>query len=91
LGNNWSVPYAIEGIADILLRQNEAAKAVRLYGAASAHRESLALESSPTEQITYRDAMDRLHRAVSAERFEAEWKQGRALSFQAAVNLALER
>ena len=91
LGNNWIVPYAIEGIADILVQQNEAPKAVRLYGAASAHRESLALGFSPTEQVTYRNGLERLHQAVPKDQFEAEWKQGRSLGIQASVNLALER
>lgn len=91
LGNNWSVPYAIEAIADISAQENEAPKAVRLYGAASAHRESLALAFSPTEEISYRKALDHLHQAVPPEEFEEEWKKGRALGFQASVNLALER
>jgi len=91
LGNNWSVPYAIEAIANILMRQNEAAKAVRLYGAAAAHRETLALALSPMDAITHREAMELLHKAVPDEQFQEEWKQGQALGFQAAVNLALEQ
>jgi predicted ATPase/class 3 adenylate cyclase len=91
LGNNWSVPYAIEAIADIWAQENEAPKAVRLYGAASNHRESLALAFSPTELISYRNALDRLHQAVPPEQFEEEWNLGRALGFQAAVNFALQR
>jgi predicted ATPase/class 3 adenylate cyclase len=91
LGNNWSVPYAIEAIADISAQENEAAKAVRLYGAASAHRESLALAFSPTEQVTYREAMDRLHQVIPVEQFQEEWEKGKALGFQAAVDLALTR
>ena len=90
LGNNWSVPYAIEAIATILMRQNQAPKAVRLYGAASLHREMLALEFSPSDQILHREALEFLHKAVPDEQFAEEWKQGRALGFQAAVNLALE-
>jgi predicted ATPase/class 3 adenylate cyclase len=91
LGNNWSVPYAIEGIADICAEENQVAKAVRLYGAASAHRESLALAFSPTEQVTYQAAMDRLHKGISDDEFQEEWNKGRALGFQAAVDLALDR
>jgi predicted ATPase/class 3 adenylate cyclase len=91
LGNNWSVPYAIEAIADICAEENEVAKAVRLYGAASAHRESLALAFSPTEQISYQAAMERLRQAIPAQQFEEEWKKGKSLGFQAAVDLALER
>jgi hypothetical protein len=90
LGNNWSVPYAIEAIADISAQENDAAKAVRLYGAASAHRESLALAFSATEQVSYRAAMDRFHEMIPDEQFQEEWKKGQALGFQAAVNLALE-
>jgi tetratricopeptide (TPR) repeat protein len=91
LGNNWSVPYAIEAIADISAQENEVAKAVRLYGAASNHRESLALAFSPTEQVSYRSALDRLHQAIPAAQFEEEWKKGRDLGFQAAVDFALQR
>jgi tetratricopeptide (TPR) repeat protein len=91
LGNNWSVPYAIEAIADICAQENEGPKAVRLYGAASAHRAALALAFSPTEQISYAAALERLHQAVPDEQFQEEWKQGEALGFQAAVDLALQR
>jgi predicted ATPase/class 3 adenylate cyclase len=91
LGNNWSVPYAIEAIADVCVLENEGPKAVRLYGAASAHRESLALAFSATEKISYQAALDRLHQAVPEPQFQEEWKNGQALGFQAAVNLALEQ
>ena len=90
LGNNWSVPYAIEGIGDILAEQGEPARAVRLYGAASGQRETLALAFSPTEKESYAKAMDRLHKLVPDSRFDEEWRKGRSLGFQAAVNLALE-
>jgi predicted ATPase/class 3 adenylate cyclase len=91
LGNNWSVPYAIEAIGDICSQENEVAKAVRLYGAASAHRESLALEFSRTEQVSYGAALERLHQGIAPEEFQEEWKKGRDLGFQAAVDLALGR
>jgi tetratricopeptide (TPR) repeat protein len=90
LGNNWSVPYAIEAIADVLAEQGEPGRAVQLYGAASGQREALALAFSPTERDSYAAAMNRLHKLVPDERFEEEWKKGRALGFQAAVNLAME-
>jgi predicted ATPase/class 3 adenylate cyclase len=90
LGNNWSVPYAIEALADILAEQGEAARAVRLYGAASGQREALALAFSPTETESYARAMNRLHKLVPDSRFQEEWEKGRSLGFQAAVNLALE-
>ena len=90
LGNKWSVPYAIEGIADVCAEEKEGFKAVRLYGAASALREALALAFSPTETKTYKAALARLHAAVpDAAVFEQEWRAGRALSMEAAIDLAL--
>jgi predicted ATPase/class 3 adenylate cyclase len=91
LGNNWSVPYAIEGIADICAQENEAPKAVRLYGAASAHRAALALQFSTTERVSYQTAMENLHRLVPEAEFQEEWTKGSALGFQESVDLALDR
>jgi predicted ATPase/class 3 adenylate cyclase len=90
LGNNWSVPYAIEALADICAEEHQAAKAVRLYGAGSAHREALALAFSPTEKISYRRSVDRLHKLVPEPAFREEWEKGRALGLQAAIKLAMD-
>jgi tetratricopeptide (TPR) repeat protein len=91
LGNKWAVPYAIEGLADICAKENQGFKAVRLYGAASVQREALALAFSPTETDNYKSALSRLHAVVpDAEMFDREWQAGRALSIQAAVDLAME-
>ena len=91
MGNNWSVPYAIEAIADICAQENETQKAVCLYGAASAHREALAIAFSPTDKMSHDAAMSRFHQALPDAQFQEEWDKGQALGFQAAVNLALER
>ncbi len=88
LGNNWSVPYALEGLADIYAVENQAARAVRLYGAASAQREALALAFSVTEKISYQRALDHLHQLVPEPAFREGWKEGRALGIQAAIQLA---
>ena len=90
LGNKWAVPYALEGLADICAEEHQAGKAVRLYGAASAQREALALGFSPTEHAAYQKALNRLRELVSDETFEEEWNKGRSLGIQAAIELALE-
>ena len=73
------MPYAIEAIADISAEENEGAKAVRLYGAASAHRQALALLFSPPEQLTYTKALERMHKLVAPAQFEEEWEKGQSL------------
>jgi tetratricopeptide (TPR) repeat protein len=90
LGSRGAVPYGLEAIADVFARQGDAPRAVRLYGAASVLREALALAYSTTERITYDAALERLHLLVPAEVFEQEWKDGRALSLQGAIDYALE-
>lgn len=91
LGNKWSVPYALESIADICMAEGCGAKAVRLYGAASAQREALGLAFPPAEKAAYQIALDRLHEMLPGKKeFEAEWNAGRALAAQAAINFALE-
>jgi len=90
LGNKWAVPYALEGLADICAEENQARKAVRLYGAASAQREALALGFSPTEHVAYQEALNRLQELVPDETFAEEWKKGRSLGIQAAIELAME-
>jgi tetratricopeptide (TPR) repeat protein len=90
LGNKWSIPYALEAIADVCAAENQAAKAVRLYGAASAQREALALAFSPTEENSYRRSVMRLHELLPETPFKEEWNKGRALGFQAAIHLGME-
>ena len=84
------MPYALEGLADICAKENEAQKAVQLYGAASAQRETFALTFSATERSSYQLALDRLHELVPDETFDQEWKNGKSLSLQAAIELAME-
>jgi hypothetical protein len=91
LGNKWAVPYALEGLADIAAREGQGLKAVRLYGSASSQREALALAFSPVETESYAAALARLRTAVpDPEVFQREWDAGRAMSIQAAVDLAME-
>ena len=90
LGNKWAVPYAIEGLADICAKENQAQKAVQLYGAASALREALGLSFSASERTSYQSALDQLHERVADESFNREWERGRSLRLQEAVELAME-
>jgi hypothetical protein len=89
LGNKWVVPFAIEVLGEICAKENEARKAVRLYAAASAQREALAMSFSVMERTPYQQALSRLQGMISSESFESEWQKGRSLDFQASVELAI--
>jgi predicted ATPase/class 3 adenylate cyclase len=90
LGNKWVVPYAIELLAEIYARENEVQKAVRLYGAASAQREALAMSSSVLEGPSYQRALDRLHQLIPEETYQQEWQKGRSLDLKTSLELAMQ-
>jgi predicted ATPase/class 3 adenylate cyclase len=91
LGSYWAVPYALEAMADICARENEAAKAVRLYGAASAYRATFALQFSTTERVSYQSAMEQLRALLPNAEFQREWATGLTLGYQDAIESAIER
>jgi hypothetical protein len=90
LGNKWSVPYALEAIADICAQEGKFAQAIRLYGSAAAQREVLGLSFSPAERATYQDALLRLRAGATPRMFELEWSTGQTLGMHAAITFALE-
>jgi tetratricopeptide (TPR) repeat protein len=90
LGNKWVVPYAIELLADICAHEKDTQKSVRLYGAASAQREALAMSFSVTDRLPHEQALDRLRQQLPHEAFDREWQSGRALDLRASVELALQ-
>ena len=76
--------------AGFAIEIDQGAKAVRLYGAASAQREALALRFSRTQLEAYQQALDSLHQLVPDDVFAVEWEAGMHLGFQAAIILAIE-
>jgi predicted ATPase/class 3 adenylate cyclase len=89
LGNKWSIPYALEAFGDIAAKEGNAARAVRLYGAASVLREGLGLGLSPVEKVTYEKTLADLRAGLSPEAFDVEWKAGRGLHSDEALQLAI--
>ncbi len=89
-GSKWSIPYAIEGLAEICIARGRTHEAARLYSAAAAQRERLALNYSLTERQAHDESMAALHRELDAAAFAQEWEAGKALGLQAAIILATE-
>lgn len=90
LGNKWSIPYAIEAFADIAANEGNAARATRLYGAASVLRDGLGLGLSAVEKVTYEQTLQRLRALLPATAFDDEWKAGCALRSDEALQLAIK-
>src|SRR5262249_10332795 len=77
------------GLTAVMLTQAEVSKAVRLWGAVDALRESIGAPLSPRgrEQQDREIAQARL--ALGADAFAAAWEEGRGLTWEQAVSYAL--
>jgi tetratricopeptide (TPR) repeat protein len=61
---------------------------VRLFGAATAHRERLTLAAAGPEATRHDALHERARRVLGEERYATEWGRGRALSVDEAIELA---
>ena len=70
--------------------RGQAHRATRLSGAAEALRAAIGVPLRPHEQASHTQAVQALRAALGEEAFANAWAEGRALSLEEAVALALE-
>ena len=88
LGNRRDVPACLDLVAEIVV-YGQADRAVRLFGAAEALREAMAVALPPVDRAA-RDAGVAAARAtLGAQRLEAAWAAGRAASTDESIEVAL--
>jgi hypothetical protein len=83
------IGYCFEGLAAVLGLTGRADEASRLLGAAEVLRESLGVGLAPAEQATHDETVAVLRQALGEERFDAEWRAGRELALDDAIEYAL--
>ena len=90
LGDKITVSYSLDGFAALAVVSGKAERAAQLAGAAARWRESLGFDIEPAERL-FRDAyLAKLQDILDEENFAALCEQGRALSLNKAVVLALQ-
>jgi hypothetical protein len=89
LGDRTAVAFILEGFAAIAAAQAEPRRALLLFGAASALRQTLGSPLSPTEQSRLDQYLEPAHRALPAEETAALTRQGAAMTFEEAAAAAL--
>jgi predicted ATPase len=91
IGDKESVAYALEGFGALATAQKDYTRAARVFGAASALREAT---NNPLPPSGGRDEYDQLVSTVREklgdETMTASWTEGRALSLDKAIALALQ-
>jgi hypothetical protein len=88
-GNLGDVIDGVGGLARLAAATGRPEKAVRLFGAADAMREGLAMPLSSTEAAYLEPIMNGLRTVLGDDAFSAAWSAGRSLSQDAALDEAL--
>ncbi|HUG49145.1 MAG TPA: tetratricopeptide repeat protein [Candidatus Limnocylindria bacterium] len=89
IGDQFTKPFAISGLAAIALERGEHERAARLLGAVEAMMEAQKMEWPPDERPHYEHMLRELPVAMGADTFDRARASGRALSPSEAVVLAL--
>jgi predicted ATPase/class 3 adenylate cyclase len=91
MGNVLVAIAGLEGLAAVALVQRAPVRAARLYGAAAQQRETMGTPTPAAYRAAYDRALAITRRALGEEAFAAAYAEGRALSLDEAVALALEQ
>jgi len=89
-GDRASIPPALQGMARALRHLDRLANATRLLGAATHLADQLGLPGGPADVAARARATSRLRELLGAERFDAEFEAGTALSFDTALTTAID-
>jgi len=90
-GERSDLAECLELFAALAAHRGEPVRAIRLASAAAALRHAAGTTPSPSEVERHDATLLDLHQVVDADRFDAEWDAGSAMTADEAVALALER
>ncbi len=89
LSNRLGIASCLEGWAEVALAQGRPARAARLCAAAATLRDAIGAPLWPVERARYDRTVAAARAQLDAAAFAAAWEEGRALSMEDAVTLAL--
>ena len=87
-----AIAYSLEGLAAVEAALNSALRAARNWGAAERLREESRSSQQPRNRVSYEERVVAARAALADDAaFERAWKEGRALTLEQAIELALEK
>jgi predicted ATPase/DNA-binding SARP family transcriptional activator len=90
MGNQLALAQSLEDFAVLAGREQQAERAVRLLGAAEAFCETLGARIPTADATDYERTVAEGRTALGEAAFARAWAEGRALSLEQAISLALE-
>lgn len=88
IGHKHGIIEALEGLAASLLEQDQASRAIRLWGAAESARNSLGIPLQPSQRPRYEHQIATARASIGSELFHILWTEGSALSLDEAADFA---
>ena len=88
LKDKIGVAYGLEGIADVLRKQNQEERAVRLWGAAEALREEIEAPYPSEDRESYLAAVASIRASLGEVCTSEAWQAGRSFSLEEAIQEA---
>jgi non-specific serine/threonine protein kinase len=88
--NPWTAPFVLMAYAHLAAVEGQAARAVRLSGAADTLRQTVGTSLGPAYQAYLRRDLERARLTLGEEEGMATWEQGRAMTLEEAVAYALD-
>jgi non-specific serine/threonine protein kinase len=89
MGDTVGVAWSLEGLAGVNLALGAPERAARLLGTAAALRDALGAPLPPAARAAHGRVVAAVRTALGAEACDAAWAQGRSLSPEQAIDLAL--
>ena len=90
IGHRGAVAHQLECFAFIAKAQEQEERAVQLMSAAEALREASSSARTPQEQIEYDREFAGLRAGMNEKMFDLLWEEGRSMTMEQAIELALE-
>jgi tetratricopeptide (TPR) repeat protein len=90
LGNRAAISHQLECFGFLAIAEEEPQRAIKLFGAADALREKIQAMMTDYERAEYEPAVAQARSFLTEEKFNSLWAEGRAITIEEAIQLALE-
>ena len=90
LGERAGIAWCLAGLAGVAVLEEDPERAARLWGAAEALLERLRFRSAPAIRVTHQRLQQSARDQLGSAALDTAWAEGRGLSMDAALSLALE-
>ena len=89
IGNRPAIAHQLECFGFLAVADEEPQRAIRLFSAADTLRERIQAPRVDHEQAEYEQYVDQLHAMLSESEFNSLWAEGKSMTMEQAIQLAL--